>query len=158
MKTIEFAINMEREGQKYYEEQADLNRNNELFTVFLILAESERAHKELLKKRKEHENIVLDNFVRPDIKKVYKELKNFRREHREKQLDVYRMASAQEQKSIELYQDLLTRTVVPENKELYKFLIKQEKEHLNLFEDLVIMLTRPEEWVESAEFGEREEY
>lgn len=158
MKTIDFAINMEREGQKYYEELADQNKDNELFTVFLILAESEKAHKELLKKRKESESIMLDDFIRPDIKKVYKELKSFRREHREKQLDAYRMACTQEEKSIELYFDLLTRTVIPENQELYHFLIKQEQEHLNLFEDLVTMLTRPEEWVESAEFGLREEY
>lgn len=158
MKTIDFAINMEREGQKYYEELADLNKDNELFTVFLILAESEKAHKELLKKRKESESIMLDDFVRPDIKKVFKELKNFRKEHREKQLDIYRMACVQEQKSIELYFDLLTRTVIPENQELYHFLINEEQEHLKLFEELVTMLTRPEEWVESAEFGLREEY
>lgn len=159
MNTIEFAINMEKEGQKYYLEQAEANKDNELHKVFLVLAESEKEHIDLLKKRKKLEpNKLGDIFIRPDIKKVFREIKNFRKEGRDKQLDVYRLAYTQEEKSINLYTDLLSLTTVPENQELYKYLIQQEKEHLNLFEDLVILLTRPEEWVESADFGERDEY
>ena len=158
MNTIDFAIDMEQEGYKYYLEQAEVNEHNELHTVFLLLAESEKEHKELLKKRKESENYTMNDFIRPDIKQVFKDLNNFRKEHSEKQLDVYRIASQQEEKSIRLYQDLLKETSEPENIELFHFLIRQEKEHLNLFEDLVLMLTRPEEWVESAEFGVREDY
>lgn len=159
MNTIDFAIRMEREGQKYYLEQAELNKDNELHKVFMMLAEEEKQHIQLLKKRKELEpNILQDKFISPDIKKAFKEIKNFRRNHKEKQLDIYRLAYTQEEKSIYLYFDLLTKTTNHENVELYTYLIHQEQEHMKLFEDLVNMLTRPEEWVESAEFGEREEY
>ncbi|HWT74649.1 MAG TPA: ferritin family protein [Mobilitalea sp.] len=159
MNTIDFAINMEREGQKFYLEQAELNKENELHKVFLILADAEKEHINLLKKRKQLEPIVLnDKLRRLDMKKAFKEIKDCRKDRKEKQLDIYRLAYAQEEKSICLYFDLLTKTSVPENVELYTYLIQQEKEHRNLFEDLVILLTRPEEWVESAEFGEREEY
>ena len=158
MKTIDFAINMEQEGHKYYLEQAELNKDNELGAVFLLLAESEKEHKNLLMKRKKSEEYDLKDFIRPNVKQVFHELKNFQKDHTEKQLDVYRMALSQEEKSIELYQDLLKETSEPENKELFNFLIQQEKEHFNLFDDLIIMLLRPEEWVESAEFGEREDY
>jgi rubrerythrin len=44
------------------------------------------------------------------------------------------------------------------NEEIFDYLIGQEQEHLILFEELVKMVTRPEEWVESAEFGIREDY
>lgn len=159
MNTIDFAINMELEGQRYFEDQAKLNKDNELHTVFLFLAEAEKEHAQLLKKRKEMEPYVLnDNSIRPDIETAIEEVKSLRNELKEKQLDMYRMAYKLEENSINLYYDLLTKTTVPENIELYTYLIEQEKEHLKFFEDLVIMLNRPEEWVESAEFGEREEY
>ncbi len=159
MITIDFAINMELEGQKYYLEQADINKDNALNIVFTILAASEKEHALLLTKFKENEKFDLnDNFIQPEFKPVFRDLKNFRKEHTEKQLDCYRLASSQEDKSIQLYQDMLAKAVEPQEKELFEYLISQEKEHLALFEELVIMLTRPEEWVESAEFGIREDY
>ncbi|MDF2611923.1 MAG: rubrerythrin [Lachnospiraceae bacterium] len=159
MHTIDFAINMELEGKKYYLEQADINKDNELNTVFHILAKSEQEHANLLIKFQKNESFYLtDSFIRPEIKSVFKDLQSFQKEHTQKQLDVYRMASSQEEKSIELYKDMLQNADNPLDKELFKYLIAQENEHLHLFEDLVIMLLRPEEWVESAEFGIREEY
>ena len=46
----------------------------------------------------------------------------------------------------------------PQSKMLFHFLIQQETRHVNLLEELVKQVKRPEEWVESAEFGTREEY
>lgn len=159
MNTIDFAINMELEGQRFFEEQAKLNQDNELHSVFLILADAEKQHAELLKKRKELEPYTLgDNSIRQDTWTAITELIQMQSENKEKQLDMYRRAYKLEENSIQLYHDLMAKTSVPENIELYQFLIGQEKEHLKFFEDLVILLTRPEEWVESAEFGEREEY
>ncbi|MDF2943959.1 MAG: rubrerythrin [Herbinix sp.] len=159
MNTIDFAIKMELEGQKYYLEQSEINKDNELHTVFAMLAASEMEHAELLQRYKMREALYLSrHFIRPDIKPVFRDLKSFQKEHTEKQLDAYRLASIQEEKSIELYQEMLNEAVEPSDKEVFEFLIGQEKEHLNLFEDLVIMLLRPEEWVESAEFGVREDY
>ncbi|MGB4660088.1 MAG: ferritin family protein [Mobilitalea sp.] len=159
MKTLDFAINMEQEGYKYYAEQAEFNKDNELQKVFQVLSKSEKEHAALLQKRKKQEAFDLNaKFELPEIKNVFKSLKNFRKEHTTKQLDVYKLASSQEEKSIDLYNDMLSKSSDDKDKELFTFLIKQEKEHLILFEELVAMLMRPEEWVENAEFGEREEY
>lgn len=159
MNTIDFAINMELEGQKYYLDLAELNKDNELHKVFLLLADSEKQHAELLKKYKKNEALSLeDQFVQPEFKSVFKELKQFRKEHSAKQLDAYRMACEQEEKSINLYKDMKSKAINVLEAEMYDYLIRQEEEHLILFEELVKMVTRPEEWVESAEFGIREDY
>jgi rubrerythrin len=159
MNTIDFAISMELEGQKYYLDLAELNKDNELHKVFLLLADSEKQHAELLKKYKKNEALSLeDQFVQPEFKSVFKDLKQFRNEHSAKQLDAYRMACEQEEKSINLYKDMKSKANSVLEAELYDYLIRQEEEHLILFEELVKMVTRPEEWVESAEFGIREDY
>lgn len=68
------------------------------------------------------------------------------------------MAVDIEEKSIKLYQDMLKEADNDKDKELLKFLINEENQHLILFEEFVKMVSRPEEWVESAEFGLREDY
>ncbi len=161
MSHLDFAIRMELEGRKYYQEQAELSSSQEIRTIFLFLANAEQQHAELLLQRQREEEIVLkEDSDSQEMRSIFQGLAEFKPDvpRALKQLDVYQFASEQEQKSIELYQGMLEQALDPRDKELYTFLIKQETEHLHLFEDLVILLTRPEEWVESAEFGIREEY
>lgn len=160
MNNLEFAINMEIEGRRFYLEQAEKNKKNELHPVFMILADSELEHADLLIKRMNREAYSLtDAKAFTGFESVFHGLGDISNEIRApRQLDAYRMAVLQEKKSIKLYEEMLMHADNPEDKELFKFLIDQENQHLLLFEDLVILLTRPEEWVESAEFGIREEY
>ncbi|HOV69962.1 MAG TPA: hypothetical protein PLZ84_06515 [Clostridia bacterium] len=65
------------------------------------------------------------------------------------------MAYEKEKQSIELYRDLLNQ--FPENKDLFEFLIAQEEDHLKTL-GLILEFVRPGQWVESAEFGVREDY
>jgi rubrerythrin len=43
-------------------------------------------------------------------------------------------------------------------KRLFEFLVEQEKLHYNMFQDLIEHVIKAEQWVESAEFGLREDY
>jgi rubrerythrin len=45
-----------------------------------------------------------------------------------------------------------------QDRSLLQFLIGEEKKHAELFDQLVILVQRPEDWVEHAEFGRRPEY
>lgn len=37
MNSLEFAINMEHDGEKFYKRQVEINKDNSLNTVFLLL-------------------------------------------------------------------------------------------------------------------------
>ena len=74
------------------------------------------------------------------------------------QLDSYRMALEMEEKSLKFYTSLLEAAGTDKEKETYQYLMKQEDIHCIILEELVKLTTRPEEWVESAEFGLREDY
>jgi rubrerythrin len=71
------------------------------------------------------------------------------------QLDVYRLAMEKEKQSVDLYKKLLSES--EGDKALFKFLIAQEEAHYKIMELIVKLVSRPNEWVESAEFGIREE-
>lgn len=161
MNALELAIEMEREGRQYYLDQAEINKDNELIKVFLLLADSEKEHEDLLRKRLNKEEYAFkedQSFI--SIKSVFNGLKEYEASDIRKasQLDVYRLALDIEEKSIDHYQKMLEDATEDKDKELFKFLIKEEKQHMNLFDKLVEMLTRPDEWVESPEFGLREDY
>lgn len=161
MNVLAVAISMEVDLEQYYLKQAEINKNNSLHKIFTMLANDERQHANILRSKSQELNYDLkasETFV--ESKKVFKEMKNFELEIKElpSQLDSFRMALDMEKKSIDAYNDILSETKDEKAKELFEFLIKQEEEHYKTIEQLVIHLTRPEEWVEDAEFGEREEY
>ena len=157
----EFAINMEHDGENYYREQAEINKNNSLNTVCLMLANDEHYHAQLLTSRLNevpYELNETDSQVKAE--KIFKDIKNFKIGGKDKpsQLDFYRFAKAKEEQSIRVYTDYLLKVSDAMEKELLKFLIRQEKIHYEILEELAALLRNAEEWVESAEFGLRKEY
>ena len=74
------------------------------------------------------------------------------------QLDAYRGALEKEKESVALYEELLGKASDDKEKILFEYLIKQEQRHRNILEELVVLVSRPIEWVEDAEFGKREKY
>lgn len=167
MNVLEFAINMENDGERYYREQAELNRGNGLFVVCSMLADDEANHAVLLRSRYESGSFVPGEDSNVDrVGNVFSGLGdiNFGDEGISGQLDFYRLAADRERESIVLYSELLEGAMGQENSQgredvlLFEFLIKQEEEHLRVLEELVKLLSHAEEWVEDAEFGNREEY
>lgn len=167
MNVLEFAINMENDGEKYYREQAELNRDNGLFVVCSMLADDEKNHAALLKSRYENREYELCGYSDVDrVGNVFSDLVDIGLEEKEipGQLDFYRMAAERECESIALYSDLLLEAKGNLNDQsdkdvlLYMFLIGQEEEHLKVLEELVELLGHAEDWVESAEFGNRDQY
>ena len=158
MELLKFAIQMEEQGEQYYREQAEKNRENSLYTVFARLAEDEKHHAQILKDKMNQLPYELDVSVKSTAKNVFDGIGSFKvdtKSHPE-QLDVYRVALEKEKQSIDLYKKLLNES--KDDKDLFEFLIAQEEAHYEILELLVKLVSRPKEWVESAEFGIREDY
>ena len=68
------------------------------------------------------------------------------------------MALEKEQESLKFYQDLYAVASEEQSKTVFQYLINQEDKHCVILEELVKLVSRPDEWVESAEFGKREDY
>jgi len=161
MNTIEFAIKMELDGEKYYREQAEKNKDNSLNAVFLLLADDEKSHAALLKNELEKVNYELgDSETLANTDNIFKDKGDFKNRFKEipNQLDAYRMALQMEKDSIELYEKLFEESTDERTKKLFGYLVKQEENHYVIFANLITLVERPEEWIEDAEFGIREEY
>lgn len=161
MNSLDFAVNMELEGQKYYMEQAKKYKENSLDKIFMMLARDEGIHAQVLENKKNELAYELkENNILADSKNIFNGLEDFKDDIRQipQQVSVYREALEKEKMSIDLYIKFLANAVDEKEKKLFKFLIKQEKEHYEILEQIVILASRPDDWVESAEFGSRDAY
>lgn len=161
MENLKFAIQMELDGEKFYLEQAEINKDNNLATIFNFLAKDERKHAKLLQSKmdnKSYELVEDESLV--EYKNVFEDSEDFSLEEKANpsQTDAYRLALKKEKESIELYKKLEEEATDKEGKELFAFLVKMEKNHYRIFEELVNHLRHGEEWVEDAEFGTRGTY
>lgn len=161
MDILNVALSLETDLGKYYKKHADLNKDNSLHIIFTLLSKEEENHAKLLKSMADNISYNLEeSTVLIEAKQFFKNLDDFKSDIASvpSQLETYRMALDMEIKSFQLYEKLLTDATDEKSKEIFDYLLKQEDNHRIILEELIKLVARPEEWVESAEFGIREEY
>lgn len=161
MELIDLALSMENDLMSFYRRQAELHKGSKLCAVFHLLENEEENHAKILHSYKEQIVLPLtDSGVLAEAKAIFKEVADIKLEVKElpSQLDVYRTALEKEEQSLKFYKDLSDKVDDERSKQVFSFLIKQEDIHCIILEELIKLVSRPEEWVESAEFGLRDDY
>jgi rubrerythrin len=161
MNLLEYALQTEIDGIEFYLAKAEENKENSLHKVFLMLAKDEQRHEGIIRKKMHNEHVDLpENETLASYDSLFSNTEELmvNMYSSSDQLDTYRLARGIEKKAIDLYNKLAGEADNPKEKEIFQYLLSQEKIHYDLFDELVVRVGRPEEWVESAEFGQREEY
>ena len=161
MNNWKFAIDMELDGEKYYKEQANINKDNGLNVVCLMLAQDEKKHAQILTDKMNEKSFqLIESETLSKAKNIFKGMGDIKSEDKEipSQLDFYRSATEKEKQSIDLYKEYLSKATENTEKELFQYLIKQEEKHYEVLDNIASLLIKPEEWVENAEFGIRKDY
>ncbi|MBH1939611.1 ferritin family protein [Mobilitalea sibirica] len=161
MELLDLALSLEYDLQGYYRKQAELNEGNSVQAVFTLLQKEEEKHAMILKSYADKIELPLtDSNILSEVQAIFKDLPDFKSEIKimATQLDVYRLALEKEEQSKEFYQELFDRSSQEQSKKVFGYLINQEDKHCVLLEEFVKRVSRPEEWVESAEFTFREPY
>jgi|WetSurMetagenome_2_1015567.scaffolds.fasta_scaffold157788_3 rubrerythrin len=162
MNPLEFAIQMENDGEQFYRKQAGIYKDTVLAVIFLKLAAAEQKHAELIRGHLAgFTDVMPENEPLSSLTNIFSDMADFRRQARNlpDQLDVYRLAVGVEQRSVDLYTELLRGAAAASADEvMLSFLLKQETDHLALFDELAEFLRTAGEWVEAAEFGTRKDY
>lgn len=155
------AILQQQEGARYYRQQSDNHAQIALKQVFDLLAEDEKRHEMILQAARDRLPVQLqDDGTTEKVAVLFGDLQTQQQDIPAPvaQADVYRAAWDMEKTSVSLYEQLFDQEEDEEYKALYAFLIDQERMHMDIMENLYRFVNRPNEWVESAEFGLREEY
>ncbi len=161
MDVYDYAMQLERDGEQYYREAAAASANKGLKKVFTMLADAEVVHFNIFKAMKEHEPVRLpEAALLKDVKNIFVKMKEEGGLEgvNDAQVELYRKAQDIEKQTEDLYSSKAPLAEGPAEKETFLRVAGEEHKHYLLLERLIDFVSRPEQWLENAEFYHIEEY
>ncbi len=160
MNIFDFAMEKEKFSEDYYRQLAVKSNNKGLETIFNMLADEEAKHYKIVLDMKKDiapdlaETTVLSG-ARNIFEKMRESAQNFNLNI--SQTELYKKALNIEQQSRDFYLEKANE-VAKSQKEFFLKLADEEKKHYFLLENIIEFVSRPETWLENAEFYHLDEY
>jgi rubrerythrin len=151
---FDFAMQMEKDGEDYYRQLAQQAGNKGMKTILTSLADEEVKHYNAIEKIKTQETQITDSEILTDARNIFVQIK----ESGEKfdfdtdQKDLYKKARDIEKKSRDFYTDKANEVTEGYQKDLFLKLAVEEQKHYVLLDNIIDFISRPEQWLENAEF------
>ena len=159
MKVFDMAIDLELNGEQFYRSLAEDAKSSGLKSVFNMLADDETKHKMIFQNL--GENVftdIEDTAIISNSNTVFTTMKKEDFVNEKDQINVYKKALEIEQKSIEYYKELLGLAEDLQSATAVERIIFEEEKHSRLLEYLIEYVSKPDTWVEDAEFYLKEDY
>ncbi|MDT8300316.1 MAG: ferritin family protein [Sedimentisphaerales bacterium] len=157
---FEYAMQMEKDGEDYYRQLAQKIDNNGMKTILTMLADEEVKHYNAIEKIKKQKTQIAESEILTDAKNVFVQIKesgdSFDFDINEAEL--YKRARDIEKKSRDFYMEKAGEVTETYQKELFLKLADEEQKHYVLLDNIIEFVSRPEQWLENAEFFHLEEY
>ena len=160
MNIFDIAIEIEISGEQFYRGLGENSSTPGMRSIFSMLADEETNHREIFEKMKQGSEIgmVPDTDINSKVDSIFRRMKKEDILSEKDQVEVYGKALGLEQKSIEYYTELLNSISDEDSKNAVRKIIKEEKKHERLIDYIIEHVSRPETWVEDAEFYLQDEY
>ena len=157
---FEYAMQMEKDGEDYYRQLAQKTDNNGMKTILTMLADEEVKHYNAIEKIKKQKTQIAESEILTDAKNVFVQIResgdSFDFDINEAEL--YKKARDIEEKSRDFYTEKAGEVTEAYQKELFLKLSDEEQKHYVLLDNIIEFVSRPEQWLENAEFFHLEEY
>jgi rubrerythrin len=161
MDIFEYAMQMEKDGEDFYRRAARQSPNKGIKAILTMLADEEVQHYKAIEKIKSAKPVQLaGTAILADAKNVFARLKESGEEFTSEtnQISLYKKALDIEAKSRDFYTEKAGEVSEPNTKGLFLRLVQEEQKHYVLVENIIDFLSRPDTWLENAEFYHLDEY
>jgi rubrerythrin len=161
MSIIDYALQMEKDGEEYYRELAAKASDKSVKKVFEFLADAEAEHYETFLQMKEEQPISRsDNKHISNIKNLFSEMKEngIQGAVDQDMIDAYIKARDVEKVSQETYEQKAEEISDPEQKEICLMIAGEEAKHYLILDNLIEFLQQPATWMEDAEWRNMQDY
>ena len=157
---FEYAMQMEKDGEDYYRRLAQKTGNNGLRTILTMLADEEVKHYDAIEKIKTQNTQIAESEILTDAKNVFVQIKESGEsfDFDINEADLYKKARDIEKKSRDFYTEKAGEVTEEYQKELFLKLADEEQKHYVLLDNIIDFVSRPEQWLENAEFFHLEDY
>lgn len=162
MNVFEFAMQMEKDGEAFYREIAGNTKDAGLQKIFNTLADEEVVHYNTFKSLYEKTAAeAVESNVLEKAKNIFTEMKasgGIDVSDATAQIDAYRKAMKAEEEAYTFYEEKAQEADDPAEKKILLIFAREERRHYRLLENVIEFVSRPDEWLENAEFAHLEEY
>ena len=154
MDILEYAMQVEKEGEAHYRELAERSNNPGMKKILTELADSEVEHYNVFKAIKENSNIPgIDEAILPNVKNIFSGMKADKTlEVDADEIELYRNVQRHEKKSQEFYRQKADEVDTPALKEMLLKIAAEEGKHYQVLGGLIDFLSSPAQWLEDAEW------
>jgi len=162
MNIYKYAMKMEKDGENYYRELANKTEDIGLQNILKMLADEEVRHyniiEQMMKSKASAE--LEETGILKKVKNIFIKIKgkNLVFNFDLPQINFYRKAREIEEKSYKFYIEMSDKVEIESQRKVFLKLAGEEKKHMFLLENLVEFVSRPETWIENAEFNHLDEY
>jgi rubrerythrin len=160
MNIFDFAMEKEKYSEDYYRQLAAKSGDKGLMEIFNMLADEEGRHYQIVSDmKKDITPDLAETTVLSDAKDVFEKMRESaqRFNFNISETELYKKALKIEKQSWDFYLEKADE-VVESQKEIFLELADEEKKHYFLLENIIDFVSRPETWLENAEFYHLEEY
>ena len=162
MNIYEYAMKMEKDGENYYRELARNADNEGVRNILNMLADEEVKHFHVLQQMRNNDDHVelADSDVLANAKNIFMQMREGEGAlvADEVQARLYRSVEATESKSYNFYLEKSEEAENEAEKVLLLKLAAEEKQHMFLMGNIADFVSRPETWIEDAEYNHLDEY
>ncbi len=161
MNPYDYAMQMEKDGESYYRDGAARSSNKGLRNILTMLADAEVNHYNVFKQMKENEPVsVGDTAILSDVKNIFVAM----RDEGDleglsvTQVELYKKAQEIEKKTEDFYLQQAIEVKDAGQKTIFQKIAEEEKKHYFILEQIIEFVSRPNHWLENAEWYHLEEY
>ena len=162
MNVFEFAMQMEKDGEQFYREIADKTDDPGLKRIFNTLADEEVVHYNTFKKLFEKSGAeAVESNIRDKAKNIFAEMKEsggMKITVDTAQTEAYKKAMEAEKDAYSFYESKAGEVDDPNEKQILLTFAREERRHYRLLENVLEFVSRPESWLDNAEFANMEDY
>jgi rubrerythrin len=162
MNVFEFAMQMEKDGEKFYREIANKTKDAGLKKIFNTLADEEVIHYNTFKSLHEKSAAkAVESNVLEKAKNIFTEMKakgSIQVSDETAQVDAYKQAMKAEEEAYTFYEKKAAEVTDEGEKNILLTFAREERRHYRLLENVIDFVSRPEQWLEDAEFANMDQY
>jgi len=160
MDIFEFAMQFEKDGEVYYRELAAKMKNSGVAKILNMMADDEVKHYKVVDAMRKGNPKMEPTKVLEGAKNVFQQISDGRDNlaFNASQREALQKAMEVEEKSEQFYLEKQRESKNDAHKALFGKLADEERRHVHLLDHMIEFVTKPETWLDDAEFSNLEEY
>ena len=160
MNIFDYAMQLEKDGETFYRELAQKSDDSGIKSIFNMLADDEVKHNKILEDMKKEEKPQMANTeVLKSARNIFAQLKEEGKfDYKLPQIELYKKAQGLEKKTEDFYREKAEEVEGEYQKEMLLKIAEEEKKHYFLLDNVIEFVSKPQTYLENAEFSNLEEY